>query len=907
MIKKLTLVALFAFLFSYLNAQTDTAYFDAGWQVTTKNKAAFFRPKPQPQGSGYMIKDYFISGALQMEGFSKSDTADLFHGLMTWYDENGKISQKAVYVDGYQEGEITVYSPDGTILAKGINKEGAPYSGSFYEAGSSFYTLTYYENGIKQKFASIASTGSSKAKAEVTFDEQGKAKEGSFYGQAGNLIGKALVDEEEKIVDGVVVSYFLYPMAVESVQKISKGNYISPAVGYYLNGKTRYFRYTDKDKNKTKEIYFDSNGRKCDSIVYKDGSPWDGKLYTFFDAYYGNASVSERAEHIAAYKNGELHGVDKEFYPNGNLKSSATYTGNILTGTRTTCDSTGKVKYSMVYKEGYPFEGSALTDENSLETYKEGVLTEETRFHPNGKVIYSKILTKGVTVYDSTGRVLSHLEYKDGEPWNGRMASYSDDMINFEEEYKNGLKTFEFSYSEGVPTEKTVYTNNEKKVTQFYHTGRPKQETKYVDDAEREITYYAINGKLLGKLQTNEAYELSGTKCVFEEDSIVQITEYQNNNIVKDKQYYKGAVLYDINYFGKSMFNDPLENKTYTCLYKEGKPFSGVEVEYDESYKTVKRISNYTNGQLHGAQISSNYNYETEKSELGRKETFIMGVKNGPEQEFYGGNLIKETVYKDGFKEGESKCYNTNGEVIATGLYRDDNPWSGKFTEYSYDYEIASETSYTDGVPDGPSNYYSDGVISKSDLYNNGTLEKSSFYENGNLKYTLIYKNGEPFEGTSQDYSGIMKYSNGILTERVVIEDDKVKSREMYDGEHSVLSTYYSNTQIKSATPYENGSKSGRATFFNMKGLILGVGQYNDDVPAVGKFFFFSNTQEDAWIELSLGKTELIATEMVEGKVVKRMKYEILSATAEEMTEAVKQFVKVLAGVFSDYDFPASY
>jgi antitoxin component YwqK of YwqJK toxin-antitoxin module len=893
---------LFSICFGVAFSQTDTVYFNGTWQKTVRDSAAYFRPQPVLKGSRYLLKDYYISGALQMEGYSKTSNDDKLEGLATWYHENGKLMQKAMFVDGYQEGELIIYDTNGSEISRGVNKEGTPFSGSFYESGNGFYTLTFYDAGIKQKFLSIANSGNSKAKVEVAFSQDGKAKEGTFYGQAGNLIGKAFLNEEEIIVNGVIVAYYINPMVVESIQKIENGKYKGVGVGYYVNGKIKYFRYFDGDRNKTKEVYFNTEGRKCDSIEYKDGSPYNGRLTAFFSSFHDDARVSERPERITEYKNAVMHGTDQEFYPNGKLKSSTNYVKGVASGTRITCDSTGKVQYTIRYKDGYPYEGTHLTWDNSIEIYKEGTLTEETRFYPNGGVMYNKSLTHGITVYDESGKIISRLDYKDGQPYHGRTVLFSGGQISFEEEYKNGEKILECQYNEGIPTEKKVYSTNEKIVTQYYSNGKPKQETSYVNDYERENIYYAGNGTCLGKLLTNENNEISGTKYIFDQDSIVQIIVYANNIKMNDKKFYNHTLLYDIYFNGKSIFIDPIGNVTYTCIYKDGIPYSGTEIEFDDVYKVVNRKSTYSSGQLHGEQILYTYNYETEQNEKVRKETYEAGLKNGPDQEFNNGLLVKETNYKNGTKEGEVKCYDKDGIIIATGFYKDDIPWSGKIIDYAYNYAINMETTYKDGQSDGPLNYYNDGVLVKTEWYKEGMLEKSITFVDGNPKYTLIYKNNAPFEGIAQDYEGLSTYKNGEISEKTRIDSGITKSREIFNGQKSERTSFYSDGKIKSSVHFEDQEKQGMSTYFKPDGTVLAVGKFENDVPVAGKFIFFSNTMENAWIEVSRNKTEFVAVEMEDGKIIKRLRYDIISGNTTELTDEMILFMKMVADLFTDYD-----
>ncbi len=906
--KKLIFAAIAAVMFtSVALAQSDTTYYDQNWQRTTKESAAFYRPAPKAKDSGYWIQDFFISGALQMEGFSSSNTDDLFEGEMNWYYENGKPMQKANYVNGVQHGEIINYNKAGVELSRGLSKLGEPFKGSFFEEGTSFYVLRFYENGVVQKFSSIANTATSKARVDI-FYKEGNLSEAWFYNQSGGLIGKSKINSDETISDGVLVSYYFNPMLVESVLHIKNNKYIDPAVGYYTNGKLKFYQFHNENKEIEKEVYFDQKGVRIDSIILKDSKPYKGVLHTFHPRSSAVASFCDNPMRITPYKEGLIEGIDKEFYENGNLKSASTYIRGALSGTRTTYDSTGRAIYTMQYQDGTPYNGTFIDWDNAIKVYKDGTLTDETQFYANGKVKFTKKESEGTTVYDESGKIISKLEYKNGMPYSGKIVELSEGLVSYEETYKDGQKVSEIFYSEGKVLDKSVYSNNERIRSLYYPNGKIKQETKYVNDNEREVTCYDSNGTLLGKLQINDSYELSGTKCVFDYDSIAEITDYEDNKIVRSRKFFNNALLYDKNYNGNATFYDPFEKKTYTCSFREGNPITGTELEYDYN-KTVNRISNYLNGKLHGTQILTSYNYDTGKSEIYKKESFSGGLKNGLEQSFYSENLVQAIPYKNGDKEGEAKFYNKEGKVIATGTYVDDYPWNGKFIDYTYQYEVYSEESYVDGKREGAFNTYENNTLVQSTLYKANVIQKSVMYINGEPKYTLLYRNGEPYEGTEKSYNGLSIYKNGELTERqeMNFETDQLKSREIYAGSNSTLTAYYANGKVKFVQHLEDGNKQGKATFYTTDGKILGEGEYNNDIPVSGKFIFYHSEEEDARVELMVNPSDIAAVEMVGNTPAHRLKYEILSGTDEDMSTASAKFMQILKDTFEGYDISVSY
>ncbi|GIV32556.1 MAG: hypothetical protein KatS3mg031_0091 [Chitinophagales bacterium] len=96
-----------------LIAQTDTfRYYDFNWMETTRDRAKFYRIVEKSDGR-YHVKDYYISGALQMEGVYISLDPDIQNGYFVWYFENGQKSAEGAYKYGTPEGIWTFWFPDG--------------------------------------------------------------------------------------------------------------------------------------------------------------------------------------------------------------------------------------------------------------------------------------------------------------------------------------------------------------------------------------------------------------------------------------------------------------------------------------------------------------------------------------------------------------------------------------------------------------------------------------------------------------------------------------------------------------------------------------------------------------------------------------------------------------------------
>ena len=104
----------------------DTTWFDANWQITTKEKGEFYRPAPKKMNTGYWIIDFYKSGQKQMEGFSTSDIPlqEAFDGRVMYFHENGKPYHIANYKNGKLNGSRKVFYDTGELKEEGRYRDG---------------------------------------------------------------------------------------------------------------------------------------------------------------------------------------------------------------------------------------------------------------------------------------------------------------------------------------------------------------------------------------------------------------------------------------------------------------------------------------------------------------------------------------------------------------------------------------------------------------------------------------------------------------------------------------------------------------------------------------------------------------------------------------------------------------
>lgn len=138
---------LLSFLFlNYYSFSQDSisCFYDYDWKECKKEDAFFFRVKHfQKKESNWIVKDYFITGEIQMIGFYKDKKCLNKEGDFFYYYKNGQLEQKVNYTKNLLEGSMYGYFEDGSISSEGEFKTGKK-NGLFkyyYKTG----TVSWYE------------------------------------------------------------------------------------------------------------------------------------------------------------------------------------------------------------------------------------------------------------------------------------------------------------------------------------------------------------------------------------------------------------------------------------------------------------------------------------------------------------------------------------------------------------------------------------------------------------------------------------------------------------------------------------------------------------------------------------------------------------------------------------------
>ena len=236
-------------------AQVDTIWFDKNWEKAERISAAFFRPRSVSIGDGYMIKDYYINGKLQMQGISLSKEKLIWDGILTSYYENGRLRDKVLFSNGEKNGLTEVFYSSGVTALKASylkSREHGPYI-QYNENGIMVSKENYVQGnreGLKETFYSSGKikeryyyTNDERNGLYETFYENGRPKEKYNYANGeqdgetiayhpnGNILYKG------QYLNGVLDGAWQFnPSSEKNIQAVlSKGKLTGPYTVFYKN------------------------------------------------------------------------------------------------------------------------------------------------------------------------------------------------------------------------------------------------------------------------------------------------------------------------------------------------------------------------------------------------------------------------------------------------------------------------------------------------------------------------------------------------------------------------------------------------------------------------------------------------------------------------------------------------
>ncbi len=714
-LKKLHFSLLFLLLSHSALAQVDTIYYNQFWQKTPKYKAWYYRPTDFPIKDGkYLIKDYFLNGQLQMEGWSLSATEDIFDGMIKWYDAKGQLATSKTYTRGHLNGE-TIYYANGNIYTVGQYKEERMYSGTFPSEYDDFQK-TQYKDGHKIKELNYF-TDSLTIARERLFIPNSDTVQVNYFDKKKGLVSSALFYSSGSVsylqpLSGTIQLYALdkhgFAKAIVGQTKInnlSKPNSnerlasLSTTLNNYghLQGEVSNYKhykgsiafqksgqiitYSDKGTRQSESCCFsgldiDINGE------YKEGMFWNGSFY--FPGY-----------EINSFKDGIANGLQINYNENFDVVNQLHFENGQFEGLRKTYNPYDGKYYEVIYKNNQPFSGSYY-EYNHLMTFKDGFESREIEY--SNAIHYTityyvkskkyNVIQPEKTIYVYDNHVDS-LVYSDGFPYNGREYSspnkwktYDNGKItgpyyihteNFEESghylnhKKNGLvtvvidgKIFEGHYKLGKITDGYSYTPYNQSLiaykdglkdglaitdSKLAHFAIDSTVTRYKKDQPVGQTKFYYQGRLIGTGTYKKGKPYSGDFYTDETHAKYKNGQIQYEESILPFSDRKLASFYNKGQLTKQTWTKPRsEQIDYTLLYKNGEIWQGVQ--YVEEKKSGRpRITHFSNGMKNGAQITySVFNSDKKLSEY----HFVNNQRDGQQSDYITDSIILRSDYKNG-------------------------------------------------------------------------------------------------------------------------------------------------------------------------------------------------------------------------------------------------------------------
>ncbi|MDF4202566.1 hypothetical protein PXD56_06360 [Maribacter sp. SA7] len=779
------LFLLFLVFTTQISAQKDTLYFDSDWHRTDKANAAFFRPIPlEKEDNLYHVKDYFVNGTIQMNGYWSNLEDETMEGKIEWYHKDGKLSESRYYTNGILNGESIVYSQNGFLRAKGKYKNGHGWEGSFidpccfngfipiYKEGNRIGQQMFYENSDQIAQKKIQQNDS----ISIT----------RYYDKKGKEIGKNSYINGS-IKEGMLATFFIN----EEDDAKSLEDYM-----YFKNGEMH-----------GEYAVFDAKENLLSKADYKNGKPYSGTVFS-----YGS---------LKTYANGKLEGEEIGY-------------------------SRKKVEVTRgINKDGEHYNGQFIDNYvNSISSYKEGRLDGKQTLYYSDNLEQVKSY-EHIQNYDKNGESAFYLKdgkelakgiYKDDKPWNGTFYDpYSMLFTSFKEGEKHGI--FAQYNSVGEILEQQEYENDllngnvksnliDAEICEcIYKKGKP-----YTGQVCDNYTRTHYENGLTVKID-NFKFDYENDTFVFTGDTTYENGIVSAQTIIANGKTYTLTFKDELPYNGVHYIAYSGEMTTYKNGIKEG-----VFIKQDEENRNLSISGAYKNNERHGLiefyekdlKKKTNCIYKKGKPIKGtviNDHTFTIykkGLKQGVEREITETGLEevieREAVFDKGIIISESwpRLKNPKGE-IAQGNYKDGKPFNGDF--FKFESILASFTNYENGIISGTQ------YVGFND------------YETLVVVDSMQYKSGRPHEGRfmehTEDRLHFHEYKNGKLLKTIVTKDDlnqKIRNTVIYSDNGFIVTEKDSDLVMLRGTYLNKEQTKAKVEMYSDIDVSAGTVEFHDNI-----------------------------------------------------------------------------
>lgn len=800
------------FIFSQNILGQEKIYLDKKWKETTQEKASFYRIVDKKNDNLYHIEDYYINGNMQMDGYFSDLEKETLQGKIIWYDVNGNKSMLKNYNNGKLEGKTIYYLSDGSILSKGIYKDGEPYDGTIKDDCACPVSFTKYEKG--KKIVDIINYKGTNQKGIEKYYFIETNSQSSFYNNVLPL--KSVYYDKNNNEVGTL--------------------YYAKKDSYTLShGTTFDFYYEDQEiaaiKSKTTVV---EGGKKKKKIVYnKNGSMWLEGEYKDEEEWNGSFLIDRTQRN---YKKGIQIGEE------------ITYDDDLNT-------TLAKANF----KNGKPYDGSTIKY-TIKKTFEKGKLIKVEEYY---SYYYENIKRRTVFAgqesqsnwYNEQGDLIG-TGYTNNELKNGLYINGTD-KTHYKDGKKNGIEKI-YNYKKELKS-KINYKNDS---IVWKETRKPNKKDEFLHCDYKndkpyegsEFDYQTVEHYQKGYLAKEEKYDKNYKTDEFTLEEIIFYELNDNYRNTLKRIIYK-------------------KNKPYTLSYKEGQPYEGIDWRYDDytTYKEGKKNGLFRKFKDDKLVIEGNYANDLKQgiikytplkgeqttcefldgqpvngtvSNYYEKTTYKEGEKEGECYDYYS-NIITKTTYEKGKKEGEI-IVTLSGNRVIKGIYKAGKPYTGSF----YDQRNYTTTTYFEEKKHGEFTAI-DNILLQKIVYEKGepVSEKTVLKQKDSLIGKGYYKNNKPYTGTfvkqGEGYNNylISNYKKGQKTNTEI-------EVNIQENENQIIKQYN----------YKKGKKEGK--YFNtnkeeLPSFIKRVeGVYKVGKPYKGQFLTSKNSGLKILSNYKKGKKE---------------------------------------------------
>lgn len=417
---KLNNTMLFIFMlvciYNGIAQQKDTLYFNAKWDETEKVNASYYRPLPlKTKGDFEFIEDYYINGKPQMKGWSHKEDGVKHDGEVIWYFENGNKAAVRNYNNGEFNGVHTAYYENGSVKSVGtfVDNKWEGEAKGYNEDGKLIYDVVYKNNSAYQGTTKCFSTyekgelvskkvhyeGSSQVAYEEIYLEESEVINKTHFNRQGDITGKTLLKRYESVKNGQEIEYYKsencgYTKGIKKTQTIKNERMEGEEVFYDEQGNISH-KGTNKDGKPYEGTFREEHNGLYYISTYKSGNKY-GEEYvfntknkeitrgTYLDSkrYEGTFAVRDdnnrSSVKLLTLKQGKEEGKQSVYLIKRDFIKEYYYVKNGLKdGESVSYNYDGTERSKMIYKNGTPYEGAILDDDENFSSYEKGTLHGE--------------------------------------------------------------------------------------------------------------------------------------------------------------------------------------------------------------------------------------------------------------------------------------------------------------------------------------------------------------------------------------------------------------------------------------------------------------------------------------------------------------------------------------------------